>query len=307
MPLLLVADIGGSKTMIKLYQTDGKEVRTYVGVGVGSATDSDEDIPALREILNPLVNLGEISTIAVNLGGRNKGQVSAIFRNIFPNAELIVFREAEGTAALALAEIYDASVILFAGTGSIAIAHSEEKTYIAGGWGANIGDDGSGYSIGLEAVRVSLRELDNSEPLSKLAKAITGLDEQPNMYNASDCCDLRDRVRNFMSPLDRRGIAHKAKTVSDIADKGCPVAKSIFSNVGRELGQLVSNAWSKVNGKNVRNIVVTGGLIHSRRHWQSEFETYVKTKISADRFYYIQDGIMIGTYEIAKKIYFKER
>ncbi|KAI0391190.1 putative glucokinase regulator family protein [Xylariaceae sp. FL0594] len=63
----------------------------------------------------------------------------------------------------------DSIVVLVAGTGAIATSYSKEtsdgkesfrRTHRAGGWGHLLGDDGSGYGIGREALRSALRSVD---------------------------------------------------------------------------------------------------------------------------------------------------
>ncbi|KAM3528158.1 hypothetical protein MY4038_006002 [Beauveria bassiana] len=67
--------------------------------------------------------------------------------------------------ASASEETVESAVVLIAGTGSIAMSFRKEngafvRSSRAGGWGHLLGDDGSGYSIGREALRLALRESD---------------------------------------------------------------------------------------------------------------------------------------------------
>jgi N-acetylmuramic acid 6-phosphate etherase len=60
----------------------------------------------------------------------------------------------------------DSVVVLVAGTGSIAMSYEREgdgfrRTGRAGGWGHLLGDDGSGYSIGRQGLRVALEATDS--------------------------------------------------------------------------------------------------------------------------------------------------
>ena len=56
-------------------------------------------------------------------------------------------------------------IVLVVGTGSVAMAyersgHDFVRTGRAGGWGRLLGDDGSGYAIGRDAIRATLRDCD---------------------------------------------------------------------------------------------------------------------------------------------------
>jgi glucosamine kinase len=66
-----------------------------------------------------------------------------------------------------------ARVMLVAGTGSVAVGigpNGERRR--AGGWGARVGDEGSGAWLGIEAVRAALRALDGRDPPGPLAMAV---------------------------------------------------------------------------------------------------------------------------------------
>ncbi|KAI0453796.1 putative glucokinase regulator family protein [Xylaria acuta] len=59
----------------------------------------------------------------------------------------------------------DSVIVVVAGTGSIAMSYAKidgqfQRTHRVGGWGHLLGDDGSGYSIGREALRAALHSSD---------------------------------------------------------------------------------------------------------------------------------------------------
>ncbi|HEX2788551.1 MAG TPA: BadF/BadG/BcrA/BcrD ATPase family protein [Ignavibacteria bacterium] len=51
-------------------------------------------------------------------------------------------------------------LILISGTGSVLFGKSGEKIYRVGGWGRILGDEGSGYWIGLQALKNAVKEYD---------------------------------------------------------------------------------------------------------------------------------------------------
>jgi glucosamine kinase len=66
-------------------------------------------------------------------------------------------------------------VMLVAGTGSVAVGLGPNGVrQRAGGWGARVGDEGSGAWLGIEAVRLSLRALDGRDAPGPLVAAVTG-------------------------------------------------------------------------------------------------------------------------------------
>jgi len=301
--LFITADIGGSKSLIQLREPDGRVICECVEKGMGLALDSCEELPELVNTLRKLTQNKCVKVAVVNLGGRNKEQITAEFRRALPGAYVKVVRESEGDAAAAFGKSVNASVVLLAGTGSIAVAYSENGTVIGGGWGANIGDDGSGYSIGLAAIRRSLAELDGTEVLSELAKRITGLDTPFDINNAAAYCSMRDDVRERLRPFERREIAAKTKLVCKLADQGDPVSLELLKSAGMSLGELAGKTGKKLKSEHPVSLAVTGGLVHSLKHWQKSFEETTRLLLDVDRFIYKTDGLIDGVYETAKNIW----
>lgn len=74
-------------------------------------------------------------------------------------------------------------LILISGTGSVLFGKSGNKIYRVGGWGRILGDEGSGYWIGLQALKHIVKEYDllNIKPRTQLANALNkehGLSEK---------------------------------------------------------------------------------------------------------------------------------
>lgn len=296
---LLAIDIGGSKTRIQLLDTDGAILSEICGVGAATAAEDTAPLPMLEDLLTNIPNKDHIVAEAINLGGRNTEQVKNTFLSFFPNASLRIFRESEGTAAYALGDEYDAPVVLMAGTGAIAVGKANGQYVTTGGWGVNIGDEGSGYEIGLNAIRLALQALDGTAPLSPLAQYISGCNaalaatDDPAAYR-----DARDRVRENLFPLDRQHIASFAKVASDFAGYGDPLAIQVFEQAGENLATLVTKTFKKLENAKA-SIVVTGGLVHAKRFWAPAFEKH----LPGVRIHYITDGLLFGTRCIVKEMY----
>lgn len=296
---LLVMDIGGSKTRIRVLDTEGNLFHETVTKGVASAIDSNEPLPTLEDALSRLEGKESIACAAINLGGKNTAQVELAVRKFFSDIPLKIFRESEGTAAYALGKEYNAQIILMAGTGAIAVGHSEKGYVITGGWGINIGDAGSGYDIGLQAIRMSLSALDGIEPLSPMTQHLCGLDNTlPAASDPAIIRDKRDKVREKLFPLERQHIASITKTVADFAEKGDSEALKIFDKAGKKLAELVMKTANKLEAVPAE-VVVTGGLTNIRKFWGDSFEA----ALPSFKIHYVNDGLLYGTYLIAKDLY----
>ena len=305
--LLLAADIGGSKTRLRLLSADGTPVGEYSGIGAALAADSEEDIPALDAQLQALPHREKIRAAAINLGGRNTGQIRRSFERFFPGIPQRIFRESEGSAAYALGAEYGAPIVLMAGTGAIAVGEWQGKYVITGGWGIHIGDDGSGYDIGLQAVRMCLRELDEAKPLSPLTRHLCGMDTPlPAAGDPAIFRDRRDIVRDSLAPLDRAHIASLTKTVGTLADEGDENALMIFRDAGEHLARLIRCTADKLHAERIPAVVVTGGLVHCRRFWAESFEASVRRCLPHCTHHYVADGLLRGCSRIVCEMYINQ-
>ena len=298
--VFLTVDSGGSKTKFSLYTLFGTLIKSVDCEGFGRAADNNESLPALSMALKDFCREFSPEVIVCNLGGKNKKQVFKTIQESFPNSKVLLFRESEGEIGRLLCEIYDAQVTLMAGTGSIAIAPIGNDTIIAGGWGANVSDKGSGYQLGLEAIRHILEEFDGTNEFSMLAQKILGEQYPPKLLTAQEYCDYRDRVRQKIAPLERSHIASYAKIVYDCAENGDSVSLLLYKTVGKDLAELVRSAIIKT-GNPLLNVVVTGGMVHAKKFWQESFENRLKEFYDIQKVVYTTDGIDTAMRIIAKK------
>ena len=303
----LAADIGGTKTKMYVFDQNHNHLKTYDTLGAGFSQDSAEDIDYLAQKLGEIANEFKISSAAVNLGGKNTSQIERIFKSALKIENVYVFRESDALAAFSFGEKFSADIVLLAGTGTIAVAKDDSENFVvAGGWGANIGDDGSGYAIGLAAVRKSYAALDGLIPLTEMEKEITGLNEPfSKSGSVSDFRDARDKVRAKFAPLDRRAIASVCHIVEKYCDKGESDAREIMKNAGLDMAKLIVNTYNKLLPYKTKAVAIAGGLVKISRYWKKDFEDYIKQNTQINEFHYDSEGVILGTCEIAKKYFEK--
>ena len=309
MHYFLAADIGGSKTVVNVYNQNNDLIKTYNTLGAGLSEDSNEDIPHISKLLEQISNEYSISSAAINLGGKNTGQIKQIFERFFNNAVIDIFRESDGTAALMLGQKYGSEVILLAGTGSIAIGYDQNEKYIVtGGWGADLcGDIGSGYDIGLKALHRSVLALDSIEPLTEMQKFITGCSVPISKEtDITKIRDIRDGVRQHIGERNRRNIAAYAKVVTRFAEMGESDALEILSEAGCDLAKVVLNAINSLQPYEVKSVTVTGGLVNIKNYWENSFKEYLLKHSSVREFNFVDDGVILGTFLKAKENFKKE-
>ena len=292
----IAIDTGGSKTLTSLMDSAGHTLKTSRFNGCGLPVDHPgEPLPDFEKALSDFSEgFFPVRSVLVNLGGRNKGQLQSALKKLYPMADIRIYRESEGYLAKALAEFHGASAVLLAGTGAIAVSFhpTEAVSYVGGGWGADIGDGGSGYDIGLQAVRAALLELDGNEPLSLLTQKITGCMEP--LKAESDLASLmekRDGIRRDLLPLNRRKIAALAPLVAECAALNDEKALEILSGAGKQLAVCAADCLLKSGVQPPCKIIITGGLLHIRPYWNDAFEKTLEERFGACDILAIPDGI----------------
>ena len=245
---IVTVDTGGSKTQITLFDNDGNHLSEARCKGIGVTRESDAETELLTEALNSLMdnrNFEDVSMVIINVGGTNTEQIKSVLSPYFPNAQIEAYRESSGVIMSAICDLEKADVLLMAGTGSIALAKGKKGNIITDGWCPNIGDFGSGYWIGLEAISRSLLSLESSDSLSQLAKIITGK-ELPfsAMEDTSLQMVMRDEVRSHFMPLERSAVAKLTRVVADCARCGDQMAIDILRDAGKELAKTVIRAMN---------------------------------------------------------------
>lgn len=297
----LTLDSGGSKTALRLYTVDGVVIRESFSKGFGFAEESECVLADALSVLSEFCKGYQIVAAVCNLGGKNQKQMELTLNHVFPNAKIRVFRESEGSVGLEICREYSAEVMLMVGTGAIAIAGCGDKAVISGGWGANISDMGSGYQLGLDAVRISLEELDGVKELSLLAKTITGVSEPPTVMDAAKYCEFRDGVRRRLAPFDRAHIASLSKTVYSCARLGDEVALDLYKKVGSDLASLLIST-AKKTGQGLSCAVVNGGMVNAREFWQESFEKKLENEYGSIKIHYLINGIDEAMRRMAEEI-----
>lgn len=229
MKLHLAVDAGGSKTGFVLYGDDFLPRRIFsVGSMRRNTTPQalmDAHINLMLEILQKegVTSLGTLS------GTFFPDCRDALERTFHPDE--IVFRN-ELQPALATALIMGDGTILLAGTGNGIHTCRNKETLCSGGWGAALGDDGSGYDIGRHAFRAIMHAYEEQAPATALTALLCERYGTENPWDAVFSIYAPDAA---VSPVT--AIASFCPAVGQAAQAGDAVAQSILREAGQALGR----------------------------------------------------------------------
>jgi len=247
---LLGVDGGGTKTAVLLANLDGTVLgrgmagsSNYHKVGLDDATDAILEGTRIACAEAGLPGDLQLAPVAVCMGlagvdtELDEQRFSDWLQRTWPQARGAVVNDAE--LALAAGTPEGIGVALICGTGAICVGRNRRgETARADGWGYLLGDDGSGYSIGLAALRHTLRALDGRGPATTLNQAILAHWSLPTPDALFDFIYLQDA-----SPAT---IASLAAVVNREAEAGDGVALAILRNAGAEVAHTIHTVVQKL-------------------------------------------------------------
>jgi N-acetylglucosamine kinase-like BadF-type ATPase len=262
-------DGGGTKTLALLAGLDGHVIArsasgpsNYNAVGFESACAALESAIRMVRQNHP----GAVSALCLGLAGAGRPDDIEQFQRWaigkFPGTAVKIVNDAE--ILLAAGSPTGAAIALICGTGSIVYGRTIHGELIrAGGWGYLFGDEGSGYSIGVAALRAVLQAYDGRGASTLLAELIL----QRRCVSSPP-----ELVRNiYGADAPRMEIASLADLVEQAAGQGDKVASAILDEAALELARTVAVVYPQL-GAPTPPLVLTGGTILHGSYLQAAFQ-----------------------------------
>jgi glucosamine kinase len=261
MPILIGADVGGSKTAVGVSQGGDVLVRAD---GPGAAIRPGRALASagmIAEVVRrALAGVGRLSGDVLLVGAAGAGRDPE-------RSELAKALRAENLAErvlvqtdieLALAGAFETGpgIVVSAGTGSIAVGRDANGSqHRVGGYGWQMGDEGSGYAIGRAAMGAVSRAHDGRSPRTALSDRVLAATRSPDF-------DSLVRWAASASPSELAGLAPH---VLEIAAQGDPLAQGIADYAARELSQLAICLLPLLHASPPIGVALTGGLLAQER------------------------------------------
>ncbi|MEO6907340.1 MAG: BadF/BadG/BcrA/BcrD ATPase family protein [Abditibacteriaceae bacterium] len=130
-------------------------------------------------------------------------------------------------------------IVQIAGTGAVSLGvDASQERFYTDGWGPVMGDEGGGYWIGQQALRIACRSADGRAPRSSLTGAVLGA------FGVADCNALVDFLRK--DKASRETIAGLARLVFDTANGGVHEAISIREQATDLLAQSITATAKRI-------------------------------------------------------------
>ncbi len=241
--LVLGIDGGGTKTRVAI--ADAGRVVAHVECGsikrlrVGAEVAEENLRLALKDIFAETGKV-EIAAVCVGVASASMPGVAEWIIEVFKDFGVMRV-EVVGDEVIALDAAFKggAGILQIAGTGSNCIGRTADGAReSAGGWSSRLGDEGSGYWIGLHSIRRALAAYDREEPcgiLEAVGKAwgVTEIDELVNIGDGTPQPDFA-----ALSPI-----------INELAESGDKVALGVLNQAAEDLATSVLLVRSKLRRK----------------------------------------------------------
>jgi len=272
--LLIGVDGGGTRTTVAACDCSGE----YLGsVSCGSINYNAVGMKKAREnmaagIAEILQKTGREDYRFITIGHSalddvaTDGEKNAFAESIIDKDKLFLLSDAD--VALKGGALGGYGMLLISGTGSMGVAIDKTgKKHVAGGWGYLLYDEGSGFAIGMAAIKSAVRDFERgvAAPLEEAVKT------HFNVHHLRAAIPII-YAEDFLPS----SIASLAKDVEKIAEAGDPEAIRILKDAAGELAALVFSLFHQAKGAlDGASIYVYGSILQKCRIVRNEFERLV--------------------------------
>lgn len=257
---VLGIDAGGTKTVCQVADATGAILGESRGPGANLQNAGELQV---EKILHEVIQSATLQADAwptsacIGMAGVDRPEDAAIVRGILsrlvPRCPVVVVNDA--LIALEAGAPGAPGVVLIAGTGSIAYGRDDRgHAARAGGWGYVLGDEGSGYWLGRQALRAVLRASDGRGPETRLTERVLA------HYDVSRPQDLVREI--YYGRFKPSTVAAIASLVEDVANEGDAWALDLIETGARELS-LAAQAVCDRLGLTTGPVILAGGIFRA--------------------------------------------
>jgi N-acetylmuramic acid 6-phosphate etherase len=233
-PLLLGIEGGGTRTTALLARDNTALFQGEFGTGNVRLLNDAQVLSLCREIRRAIREFSEPSAIAFGMAGArteaDRARVVRIALTVWKNAVVRATHDLE-IALLAAPEPKQpvaASVLVLSGTGSCCVGRGADgRMEQVGGWGHILGDEGSGYDIGLLGLQQAVHAWDRHRHWGKLGR---------NLLASLQLNEPNDLI-GWAQAAEKKTVAALSAVVFASAEDGDPLAKQVVAHAAESLAK----------------------------------------------------------------------
>ncbi|MFN8442722.1 MAG: BadF/BadG/BcrA/BcrD ATPase family protein [Caldilineaceae bacterium] len=270
---LLGVDGGGSKTTALLADAEGRILgrgsagtANHFTVGIEQACAAIEQAVA-ASFVEAGLNRAPISALCFGLAGVDRPDNRVLFEpwiaEHFPNTKAALVNDAELVLAAGTPEGW--GIALICGTGMIVFGRNrQDERGRVDGWGYLLGDQGSGFSIGLAALQAVMAAHDGRGAPTLLTQMIL------RHCNLESPLELVRWIYRERVPTSE--IAFLTRFVDAAAEQGDCIAQTILYQAADQLVHSVQTLVKKLGFESEIPCAVAGGVITNNLQISRSFD-----------------------------------
>jgi N-acetylglucosamine kinase-like BadF-type ATPase len=277
MECILGVDGGGSKTTVQIADINGKVIAqavsgasSYKSVGLNKAIEN-LNIAVFNAIKNLKASEGVyFISSCFGFAGNDAEEDSKTYKEIVFNKKLSSHLDPKRVIicndtriGIEVGSENKNKIIVIAGTGANCFGINEDGEQVrASGWDYILADEGSGYEVGLKALKAIMKAYDGRGGKTLLSRTIL---EELNLKK------VLDLVRwAYDEPFSKVKIGALAKTVCMTAQMGDKISIDILSEEAEEAVISIITVANKLGFKNKDfDLIFVGGLFKCERYFKS--------------------------------------
>lgn len=305
---LLGIDGGQTSTKACLYDQETGEIQFSVGPPIEHMLTLNGQIRSkhgiqqtLYSLLSQVTLFKRIEMVFLSISGVHKEQGEMLRNWIVECVDFDHFVvEGDVKANLAGASAgRDDGILVVAGGGSIGYYNDGINEFVAGGYGYLLGDEGSAYWIGLQALKAGICDSDGKGSKTLLRSRLL------QHFNEDSFWGIKKSIQ--ANEIQNSNIADLSLIVEELAGEGDRVAKKILKQAGQELADIAIAVIKQVASTSTdpatscNKVYPTGGVFNSKN---GVMENFRKTLEDFDSRLVIQSpkySPLIGTIILASK------
>lgn len=299
MNVLIGVDAGGTKTKVALFNKNGEIVDSVIKGFGNPVIDYNRAIANIKNGIDEIIEKNpsfSIKYMVLGIAGigaiENKNDLEKLLLERY-STELTIVNDAQLALESIIRDKYESGILAIAGTGSVAIGKRNDLYHMTGGWGHLLGDEGSGYYIAINTLKMIIEEYEYDVEHSELSKHILKSLEMSTALG----------IKKFVYNSTKSDIANIAKLVGKKAELGDQNALSIIYDAADEFSTMVNKLVKKVSVNEDKLILgLRGSVLEKNGIFRNRVKSNIilKTNIAFDENFK-QENIY-GAYYLAKKI-----
>jgi len=239
---IISIDAGGTKCVASLIEKDNKIKSAQSGFG-NILIDKEKALKHLMEVIDALYT-EDVSRIVIGMAGASTvdtTDIKMLLKRKY-NVDVILVTDVELAYYHVLPE---GGILVIAGTGSVVLYKSDDGFIQVGGWGHLFGDEGSGYSVAIRAIKQAILDKESGSK-SKILEIIL------SHYNLSTLEEIK-----FLYQQPKSRVAELAYV---LAQHNTPIINQLFIDESIELSETI-NRMIKQHNIETRTIGLTGSMM----------------------------------------------